>query len=179
MCVCTGCVCSSHQQTVEKDVDKHPQTADDEVNEVVEELKVQHHGFVAAREGSSVNWEKSEALPLMKFCPTTLFQAGRFRWPKQGLKYLGIIFPPDSGDIMKEDFDPLIQRLDIDVKCWSPLYLSLWGKVNVIKLNCVPRINYLFQSLPVGIPGSYFKRLNIIFNIKYRTQKKSQYGIHL
>lgn len=48
------CVCFSHQQTVEKDMDKHPQRADDEVNEVVEELKVQHHGFVAAREGSSV-----------------------------------------------------------------------------------------------------------------------------
>lgn len=44
----------SHQKTVEKDVDKHPQTADDEVDEVVEELKVHHHGFVAAREGSSV-----------------------------------------------------------------------------------------------------------------------------
>lgn len=54
MCVCTGCVSLSHQQTVEKDVDKHPQTADDEVKEVVEELKVHHHGFVAACEGSSV-----------------------------------------------------------------------------------------------------------------------------
>ena len=48
------CLCFSHQQTVEKDVDKHPQRADDEVNEVVEELEVQHHGFVAACEGSSV-----------------------------------------------------------------------------------------------------------------------------
>lgn len=54
VCVCTGHVCFSHQQTVEKDVDKHSQTANDEVNEVVEELKVQHHGFVAACEGSSV-----------------------------------------------------------------------------------------------------------------------------
>lgn len=44
----------SHQQTVEKDMDKHPQTADDEVDEVVEELKVHHHGFVASCEGPSV-----------------------------------------------------------------------------------------------------------------------------
>lgn len=35
-------------------MDKHPQAADDEVNEVVEELKVQHHGLVSACEGSSV-----------------------------------------------------------------------------------------------------------------------------
>lgn len=47
-------MCFSHQQTVEKDVDKHPQRANNEVNEVVEELEVQHHGFVAACEGPSV-----------------------------------------------------------------------------------------------------------------------------
>lgn len=35
-------------------MDKHPQTADDEVDEVVEELKVHHHGSVASCEGSSV-----------------------------------------------------------------------------------------------------------------------------
>lgn len=44
----------SHQQTVEKDMDKHPQRADDEVEEVVEKLKVHNHSFVASREGSSV-----------------------------------------------------------------------------------------------------------------------------
>ena len=44
----------THQQTVEEDVDKHPQGADDEVHEVVEELKVQHHDFVSSGEGSSI-----------------------------------------------------------------------------------------------------------------------------
>ena len=54
VCVCV-CVCFfSYQQTVEKDVDEHPQGADDEVHEMVEELKVQHHGFVATCEGSSI-----------------------------------------------------------------------------------------------------------------------------
>lgn len=56
-CLCVllyMCVCVSHQQTVEEDVDKHPQAADDEVKEVVEELKVHHHGSVATREGSTI-----------------------------------------------------------------------------------------------------------------------------
>lgn len=44
----------SHQKTVEEDVKKHPQTADDEVEQVVEELKVQHHDFVASCKSSSV-----------------------------------------------------------------------------------------------------------------------------
>lgn len=55
LCVYALCACVfSHQQTVEKDMDKHPQAADDEVDEVVEELKVHYHGFVASCEGSSV-----------------------------------------------------------------------------------------------------------------------------
>lgn len=59
MCVFSRCVCVcvSHQQAVEKDVDKHPQRAYDEVKEVVEELNVQHHCFVASCEGSSVPHE--------------------------------------------------------------------------------------------------------------------------
>lgn len=113
--------------------------------------------------GYKVNWDKSEALPLTKYCPTALFQAGRFSWPRQGLKYLGILFPPKFDDIIKVNVDPLIQRLDIDVKRWAPLNLSLWGKVNVIKMNCVPRINYLLHSLPLEIPDSYFKQFNNLF----------------
>lgn len=35
-------------------MDKHPQAADDEVKEVVEELKVHHHGLVASREGAAI-----------------------------------------------------------------------------------------------------------------------------
>lgn len=52
--VCMHKVCFSHQQAVEKDVDKHSQAADHEVTEVVEELKIQHHGFVASCEGPAV-----------------------------------------------------------------------------------------------------------------------------
>lgn len=43
-----------------------------------------------------------------------------------------------------------------------PLSLSLWGKVNVLKMNCVPKINYLLQSLPVSIPKKYFDKFDRI-----------------
>lgn len=109
--------------------------------------------------GYKVNWDKSEAL----LCPTTVFRAGGFKWPKQGMRYLGVLFPPVLDDIIKMNFDPLIEKLSIDIKRWSSLYLSIWGKVNVIKMNCISRINYLLQSLPLEIPGSYFKRLDNMF----------------
>lgn len=106
--------------------------------------------------GYKVNWAKSEALPVTKFCPTTLFQSGNFIWPKQGLQYLGILFPPHLNDLMKVNFEPLLQKILVDVKLWSSLSLSLWGKVNVLKMNSIPRLNYLLHSLPLQIPFSYF-----------------------
>lgn len=79
--------------------------------------------------GYKVNWDKSEALPLTKFCPSSLFQAGRFRWPKQGLKYLGILFPSKLEDIVKVNFDPLIQGLDVKRHCIYPY----GGKLMLLK----------------------------------------------
>lgn len=55
-CVCVH-VCAHHQKAVEEDVDKHSEAANDEVYEVVEELEIQHHGFVPTCKGSSVPHE--------------------------------------------------------------------------------------------------------------------------
>lgn len=43
---------------------------------------------------------------------------------------------------------------------WTNLPLSLIGRINLIKINLLPRLNYLFQSLPCPIPTLFFKELN-------------------
>lgn len=106
--------------------------------------------------GYKVNWSKSKALPLTAHCPANLFKPGEFQWPKKGIKYLGILFPRCLKDLIRVNYDPLMQKISCDVHRWGVLNLSLIGKVNVIKTNCVPKINYLFQSLPVEVPRSYF-----------------------
>lgn len=44
----------TYQQAVEEDVHKDSQAADNQVEEVVQELHVHDHGFVSTREGPSV-----------------------------------------------------------------------------------------------------------------------------
>lgn len=61
-------------------------------------------------------------------------------------------FPPRIEDIIKANLDPLMQSLDIDVKWWSSLFLSLWGKVNVIKMKLIEMIDYLLNK---GIPREW------------------------
>ncbi|MEQ2205952.1 hypothetical protein XENOCAPTIV_019347 [Xenoophorus captivus] len=48
-------LCFSHQQAVKKDMAEHPQAADDEVDEMIEELEVYHHGFISSCESPSVS----------------------------------------------------------------------------------------------------------------------------
>ena len=102
--------------------------------------------------GYKVNWAKSEPLPLTPYCPKTLFQPGDFTWPQSGIKYLGILFPSSLNDLVQVNFEPLMNKFKIDIERWSPLFLSLWGKVNVIKMNCTPKFNYLLQALPMKTP---------------------------
>lgn len=35
----------------------------------------------------TVNFPKTEAFPLTSYCPKTLFQAGSFQWPTEGIRY--------------------------------------------------------------------------------------------
>lgn len=44
----------TYEQAVKEDMDEDPQAADYQVEQVVQELHIHHHGFVAAREGSTV-----------------------------------------------------------------------------------------------------------------------------
>lgn len=60
--------------------------------------------------------------------------------------------------------DPLLNQLKADTERWAPLFLSLWGKANVLKMTCAPKINYLLQALPIRIPLKYFKQLDMLFN---------------
>lgn len=76
--------------------------------------------------------------------------------------YLGIRFPRELKELIKVNFDPLLQKISCDVEGWATLNLSLAGKVNVLKINCVPKLNYLIQSLSLEIPHHYFDKFDRI-----------------
>lgn len=76
-----------------------------------------------------------------------------------------ICFSRHLKDVVKVNFDPLLQNISCDVERWATLNLSMAGKVNVLKMNCVPKRNYIIQSLPLEIPHYYFKRFDRISKI--------------
>lgn len=39
---------------------------------------------------------------------------------------------------------------------WSSLPISLWGQVNIVKMNILPAANFILRMLPVTIQKAWF-----------------------
>lgn len=74
----------------------------------------------------------------------------------QKFKYLGIWITHALNNIFKANFSPLLARLKQDMEHWSLLPLSLGGRVNIIKMNVLPKFLYIFQCIPLHLSKSFF-----------------------
>ncbi len=58
----------------------------------------------------------------------------------------------------------LLEQIKKDLSKWSPLKFSLIGCINSIKMVVLPKFLYLFQCLPLFIPLSFFKSLDLVIS---------------
>lgn len=128
--------------------------------------------------GYRLNLNKSELLPLNRAALEYLLNTLKFRIANKQFKYLGVQVTKNHKDLFKANLSSLMAQVQNDLDCWSVLTLSLAARINSIKMNILPRFLYLFQSLPVFIPQSFFHKLdsiisNFIWNQKTPRLRKS------
>lgn len=114
--------------------------------------------------GYKLNVHKSELLPLNLTDSVLTKITVPFKITKHSFVYLGITITREICDLFKENFTKLQLKIQQELSRWSPLFLSLVGRVNVVKMSILPRYLYLFQSLPVYIPNVYFKKLDSVIS---------------
>ena len=68
------------------------------------------------------------------------------------MKYLGIELNPNIDDIMADNMGKMLNKIKTNLDKWSKLNLTLWGKVNTVKMVIAPLINYYTRMLPMCIP---------------------------
>ena len=61
---------------------------------------------------------------------------------------MGINFNTDLTKLIKENFTPKIQALEIMIKQWERRRLTPLGKITAIKVLMVPAFDHLFFTLP-------------------------------
>uniref|UniRef100_A0A670ZFW5 Uncharacterized protein n=1 Tax=Pseudonaja textilis TaxID=8673 RepID=A0A670ZFW5_PSETE len=91
--------------------------------------------------------------------------AYKLRKEKESGKILQLI------DDQKNNYIKLKQQIASDLKKWENLQLSLISRISTIKMNILPRILNLFQTIPIRLGKDYFEELNKIV-LKYIWQGK-------
>lgn len=120
-------------------------------------LKCQReYGYIS---GFKINENKSEAMMLSGTLPTQLNTIASFRQCHYGFRYLEIILI-NPMQLYKSNYNKLTTQIKADLSKWEVLPLSLFGIIETIKMNILPMILCLFQSLPVWVPISTFIELH-------------------
>ncbi len=80
--------------------------------------------------------------------------------PSPSFKYLGINISGSFNKVYHDNYVKLLNQTKTDLQRWMDLPLSLIGRINTIKMNILPKLIYLFHSIPFKIPKYFFKDLN-------------------
>uniref|UniRef100_A0A669DA51 Reverse transcriptase domain-containing protein n=1 Tax=Oreochromis niloticus TaxID=8128 RepID=A0A669DA51_ORENI len=114
--------------------------------------------------GYNINDSKSSILFLNKDERLNPIIQTPFINAKEGFVYLGVKITPDIDTIVATNYDPLISEVEESLNKWMTMPISVIGRINMIKMNILPKFLYLFQSLPLPLPKEFFDKLNGIFN---------------
>ncbi len=109
--------------------------------------------------GYKVNNTKSKILFLGKNLSDRPPEANSFQNSPCGFTYLGIKITPDIKDLVPENYNSILNSVSESLKRWSDLPISLIGRINIVKMNILPKFLYLFQSIPLHPPLNLFKKL--------------------
>lgn len=110
--------------------------------------------------GYKVNMQKSELMPIDPSCQLSTNQSFSIKICTHKFKYLGIWITRRFKDLYEANFPPLLKQLKTDLNRWNLLSLSLGGRINVVKMNVMPRFLFIFQCLPIFLTKSFFINLN-------------------
>uniref|UniRef100_A0A8C5QG33 Reverse transcriptase domain-containing protein n=1 Tax=Leptobrachium leishanense TaxID=445787 RepID=A0A8C5QG33_9ANUR len=109
--------------------------------------------------GLKINMSKSEILnvsvPVAE--AAGIRDSFPFHWCDTKMRYLGVWLTPTLQNLFALNFLPLLETIHDDLILWNAKYLSWMGRVAVFKMNVLPRILYLLQTVPVALPGHFFK----------------------
>uniref|UniRef100_A0A8C5LLZ2 Reverse transcriptase domain-containing protein n=1 Tax=Leptobrachium leishanense TaxID=445787 RepID=A0A8C5LLZ2_9ANUR len=110
--------------------------------------------------GFRVNMDKSEVLNvnLSQRCVARLKRSVPFSWCTDRIKYLGIWIAPSPAQLYALNYQPLLDVFVSDLSGWTKKFISWTGRINTLKMNVVPRLLYVLQTVPISLPLDFFKR---------------------
>lgn len=74
----------------------------------------------------------------------------------KSIKYLGINITKDLSKLYRNNYEHIKKNIREDIDRWTTYPMALINRINAVKMNVLPRLLYLFLSLPVHISKDQF-----------------------
>lgn len=78
-------------------------------------------------------------------------------------KYLGVNILPKLENIVDANYKPLMLEITESIDRWMSLPVSIIGRINILKMNTLPKLLYLFQNIPLPPPSDLFLKMKTLF----------------
>lgn len=97
--------------------------------------------------GYRLNVQKTQVI-CYNFIPSEEIRTKyRINYNEEVIKYLGIYLPKDTNSLLDVNYRHLNSKLRADIQRWSAIpFLNLGERVEIIKINMLPRLLYLFVT---------------------------------
>uniref|UniRef100_A0A670JT87 Reverse transcriptase domain-containing protein n=1 Tax=Podarcis muralis TaxID=64176 RepID=A0A670JT87_PODMU len=107
---------------------------------------IQEFGQVA---GFKLNKQKTKVLEKNLTTEKERFQRETNLNVVKKVKYLGINMTAKNLNLFKDNYEKCWSEIKKDLEIWSKLKLSLLGRIAAIKMNVLPKMLFLFQTLQI------------------------------